>query len=159
VGMLARNQVFINPHLTWAEAMAAYEQRCQRRIRNKRPVPVTAGEDTGKTNDSSVSLAVKTVATDTSLVRFNNCMTAVVNVDNVLAATAAVFVPASVHSGRPVISADIKCTTKAVKSDLTSDSMTFYVINPTSLVKPSALQQLCTELTQFNIATAIVAES
>jgi len=37
--------------------------------------------------------------------------------------------------------------------------MTFYVINPTSLVKPSALQQLCTELTQFNIAIAIVAES
>jgi hypothetical protein len=50
-------------------------------------------------------------------------------------------------------------TTKAAKSDLESDSMTFYIINPTSLVKPSALQQLCTELTQFNIAVAIVSES
>jgi len=37
--------------------------------------------------------------------------------------------------------------------------MTLYVINLTTLVKPSALQQLCTELTQCNIAIAIVAES
>ena len=37
--------------------------------------------------------------------------------------------------------------------------MTFYVnvTNPTTLVKPSALQQLHTELIQFNIEIAIVA--
>jgi hypothetical protein len=40
-----------------------------------------------------------------------------------------------------------------------SDSVLFYVINPTSLVKPSALQQLATELTQFNIGIAIISES
>jgi hypothetical protein len=39
------------------------------------------------------------------------------------------------------------------------NSMTFYVINPTSLIKPSALQQLSTELSQFNIAIAIISES
>jgi hypothetical protein len=37
--------------------------------------------------------------------------------------------------------------------------MTFYVTNPTSLVKPTALQQLHAELIQFNIAIAIVSES
>jgi hypothetical protein len=55
--MLVRNQVFINPHLTKAEAMAAYEQRCQRRLRYKRPVHAPAGEVTGIHNDSSVSMA------------------------------------------------------------------------------------------------------
>jgi len=79
--------------------MAAYEQQCQRRLRNKQPVPVTAGEATGKINDSSVSLAVKTVATESG--SFQQ-LPADVNVDNVLATTATVFVPASVHSGRPV---------------------------------------------------------
>jgi len=58
-------------------------------------VSVTAGEAAGKTNDSSVSLAVKTVATESG--SFQQ-LPAYVNVDNVLAATAAVFVPASVHS-------------------------------------------------------------
>jgi len=62
-------------------------------------VPVTAGEATSKTNDSSISLAVKTVATESG--SFQQLL-AVVNVDNVLAATAAVFVPTSVPSGRPV---------------------------------------------------------
>jgi hypothetical protein len=33
------------------------------------------------------------------------------------------------------------------------------VLNPTSLVKPSALQQLATELTQFNIGVAIITET
>jgi hypothetical protein len=37
--------------------------------------------------------------------------------------------------------------------------MTFYVTNPTSLVKPTALQQLHAELIQFNKAIAIVSES
>ena len=60
--MLVRNQVFINPHLTKAEAMAAYEQRCQRRLRNKRPLRVPAGEATGIHNDSSVSMAGATAS-------------------------------------------------------------------------------------------------
>ena len=54
VDMLVRNQVFINPHLIKAEGMAAYEQRCQRRLRNKRPVHEPAGEATGILIDSSV---------------------------------------------------------------------------------------------------------
>ena len=54
--MLIRNQVFINPHLTKAEALAAYEQRCQRRLRNKRPAHVPAGEATGSHFDSTSSL-------------------------------------------------------------------------------------------------------
>ena len=62
VDTLVRNQVFVNPHLTKAEAMAEYEQRCQRRLRNKRPVHVPAGEATGNHNDSSVSLAGATVS-------------------------------------------------------------------------------------------------
>jgi hypothetical protein len=51
--------------------------------------------------------------------------------------------------------------TNDAHSDSISDStlMTFYVINPTSLVKPHALQQLSTELIQFNIAVAIISES
>ena len=60
--MLVQNQVFIYPHLTKAEAMAAYEQRCQRRLRNKRPVHVPAAEATGIQNDSSVSLAGATAS-------------------------------------------------------------------------------------------------
>ena len=39
------------------------------------------------------------------------------------------------------------------------NSMSLYVINPTSLIKPSALQQLSTELIQFNIAIAVISES
>ena len=45
------------------------------------------------------------------------------------------------------------------ESDLMSDSVSFYIINPTSLVKTSALQQLATELTQFKIGIALVSES
>lgn len=41
--MFVRNQLYINPHLTKAEALAAYEQRCQRRIRNQRSVAKPAG--------------------------------------------------------------------------------------------------------------------
>lgn len=62
VDMLVRNQVFINPHLTKAEAMAAYEQRCQRRLRNKRPAHEPAGESTGNLVDSSYSLADATTS-------------------------------------------------------------------------------------------------
>jgi hypothetical protein len=39
-----------------------------------------------------------------------------------------------------------------------NDSLIFYVINSTSLVKPAALQQLGTDLSQFNIGIAIIAE-
>ena len=60
--MLVRNQVFINPHLTKAEAMAAYEQRCQRRLRNKRPAHEPAGETTGNLVDTSYSLAGATTS-------------------------------------------------------------------------------------------------
>jgi hypothetical protein len=37
--------------------------------------------------------------------------------------------------------------------------MTFKLINPTSLLKPSALQQLFTDLIQFNIGIAIVTKT
>ena len=37
--------------------------------------------------------------------------------------------------------------------------LTFYVINPTSLVKPDALQQLETDLSHFNIVIAIITET
>jgi hypothetical protein len=40
-----------------------------------------------------------------------------------------------------------------------NDSLIFYVINPTSLVKPAAFQQLGTDLSQFNIGIAIIAET
>ena len=39
-----------------------------------------------------------------------------------------------------------------------NDSLTFYVINPTSLVKPATLQQLVTHLSQFKIGIAIITE-
>jgi len=48
--------------LTQAEAMAAYEQRCQRRLRNKRPVHIPAGEADGIHFDSSVSMACATAS-------------------------------------------------------------------------------------------------
>jgi hypothetical protein len=139
--MLVRNQVFINPHLTKAEAMAAYEQRCQRRMHRKRLEHAPA-EDVTADSDSFIQ------------------PTTIVNTGNVLAPTAAVFVPTS-GLGRPVklggvISSE---TTKAANTDLGSVTMTFYIINPTSLVKHSALQQLETELIQFKIAIAIVSES
>jgi hypothetical protein len=35
----------------------------------------------------------------------------------------------------------------------------FYVLKPTSVVKPSALQQLAKELTKFNIGVAIITET
>jgi hypothetical protein len=37
-----------------------------------------------------------------------------------------------------------------------ADAVSFYVLNPTSLVKPSALQQLAIELAQFNIGRDFV---
>jgi len=49
--------------------------------------------------------------------------------------------------------------TKTVHYDIDYNSMTFYVINPISLVKPSALQQLSTKPTQFNLAISIVSKS
>jgi len=60
--LLVRNQVFINPHLTKAEALAAYEQRCQRRLRNKRPVRIPEGEITGSHSDSSVPMVGATAS-------------------------------------------------------------------------------------------------
>jgi hypothetical protein len=41
---LVRKQIYINPHLTKAEATAAYDQRCQRRQRNQR---LTSGGSIG----------------------------------------------------------------------------------------------------------------
>jgi hypothetical protein len=40
-----------------------------------------------------------------------------------------------------------------------ADAVSFYVLNPTSLVKPSALLQLAIELAQFNIGLAIITET
>ena len=37
--------------------------------------------------------------------------------------------------------------------------MSFYLLNPTSLVKASALQQLSTDLIQFSICIAIITET
>ena len=39
------------------------------------------------------------------------------------------------------------------------ESFAFYLINPTSLVKPTALEQLATELSQFKIAVAVITET
>jgi hypothetical protein len=44
-----------------------------------------------------------------------------------------------------------------VKPD--SDAVSFYVINPNSLVKSPALQQLAIYLMQFNVAITIFAET
>ena len=45
VNTVVRNQVFVNPHLTKAEAMAAYEQRCQRRLHKQRPATSPLGDE------------------------------------------------------------------------------------------------------------------
>jgi hypothetical protein len=55
-----QSQVYVNPHLTKAEAMVAYEQRCQRRQRNLRPAP----NATSATLDSAKAPLVKST-TDT----------------------------------------------------------------------------------------------
>ena len=45
------------------------------------------------------------------------------------------------------------------RPNIIANSLSFYLLNPTSLIKAAALQQLTCDLVQFNIAVAIITET
>lgn len=101
---LVRDQVYINPHLTKGEAMAAYEMRCLRRQRNRR-LPLQDSINcsqplSGSSNAEAGVVTVMVPAVPAEAGSFQQPSTDD-NMGHTLAATATVFVPVSVRDGRP----------------------------------------------------------